>query len=87
MNIKPCPICGEIPYLERKPMWSTHGHTTHGYYGCYEYDIRCHNPECCCTVKLGNNTTIYTTDEEARKNAIEAWNRRFNGGIDEENLL
>ena len=77
MNIRACPFCGETPYLERKPLWTKYANgTTHGYYGCYEYDIHCHNPECGCTVNLGNNTTIYNTDEEARKSAIENWNRR-----------
>lgn len=77
MYIKPCPFCGEIPYLERKPLWTTHtGGITHGFYGCYEYEIRCHNPECGCSVKLGSNDTIYNKDDVARQNAIDAWNRR-----------
>ena len=77
MNLRACPFCGETPYLEKKPLWTTHGNgTTHGYYGCFEYDIHCHNPECGCHVKLPKSDTIYNTDEDARKNAIEAWNRR-----------
>lgn len=33
MNLKPCPFCGELPYLEKKPLWRTYGDgTTHGYY-------------------------------------------------------
>jgi hypothetical protein len=79
MALKPCPFCREIPYLERKPLWRTYGDgTTHGYFNCYEYEIKCHNPECGCTVKLGRNDTVYNSDEEARRNAIEAWNRRRN---------
>lgn len=76
MNIKPCPFCGEVPYLERSPLWSTYNGSTHGYYGCYEYVIKCHNPKCGCSVKLGDNTTIYHEDDVARFNAIDAWNRR-----------
>lgn len=77
MFIEPCPFCGEIPYLERKPLWTTRTDgVTHGYYGCYEYEIRCHNPECGCSVKLGSNDTIYIKDAIARQNAIRAWNRR-----------
>lgn len=77
MSIKPCPFCGEIPYLERKPLWETYrSGTTHGYYGCYEYEIKCNNLECGCSVKLGRNDTIYNKDEEAKQNAINAWNRR-----------
>lgn len=75
--IKPCPFCGEIPYLEKVPLWDFHGNSTHGYYGCFDYEIKCHNPKCRCSVHLGNNCTVYTPDEEAKKNAIEAWNRRF----------
>jgi hypothetical protein len=77
MNIEPCPFCGEIPYLERKPLWRTYNDgTTHGYYNRFEYEIKCHNPECGCTIKLGRNDTVYNKDEVAKKNAIEAWNRR-----------
>jgi Lar family restriction alleviation protein len=74
MELKPCPFCGEIPYLERKPLWQTHGNITHGYFGCFEYDIRCH--VCGCNIPLKDNTTIYLKDEEAKKNAIEQWNTR-----------
>ena len=77
MNLRACPFCGVTPCMERKPLWTTYNDgTTHGYHDCYEYDIRCRNPECGCTVKLVKNDTIYNTDDEARKNAIEAWNRR-----------
>lgn len=77
MKIKPCPFCGEIPYLERKPLWRTYNNgTTHGYYGCFEYEIRCRNIECGCSVKLGRNDTIYNEDEVAKKNAVDAWNKR-----------
>ena len=40
----------------------------------FEYDIRCH--KCGCNVPLGGNDTVYRTDEEAKKNATEAWNHR-----------
>lgn len=79
MNIKPCPFCGEIPYLERVPLWRNYGGSTHGYFGCYEYVIKCNNLQCGCSVKLGRNDTIYNKDEEARQNAINAWNRRVEG--------
>ena len=70
MELKPCPFCGEIPYLERKPLWRTVGGSTHGYYNCYEYDIHCRTPECGCTVKLGQNETIYRKDEEAMQTRL-----------------
>ena len=50
MELKKCPFCGEIPYIEKKPLWKTYNGTTHGYYGCFEYDIRCH--KCGCNILL-----------------------------------
>ena len=77
MQIKPCPFCGEIPYLERRPLWREYDRgVTHGYYGKFEYVIQCDNPKCRCSVKLGANDTIYNSDEVAKENAINAWNRR-----------
>ena len=73
-GLKPCPFCGDVPYIEKKPLW----HGTHGYYGCYEYDIRCKH--CGCRVNLGANQTVGIEDEEAINNAITAWNRRVNNG-------
>ena len=76
--LKPCPFCGTIPYLERK-LYGAGGPNglTHGYYDCHEYVVRCHNPECGCRVNLPSNNTVYITDEKARQNAINAWNKRF----------
>ena len=73
-ELLPCPFCGEIPYIERKPLWKEYGGSAHGYYGCFEYDIRCH--KCGCNIPLGGNDTVYRKDEEARQNAIKAWNTR-----------
>ena len=73
-ELLPCPFCGEIPYIERKPLWTNYGGYTHGYYGSYEYDIRCH--KCGCNVPLYKNDTVYRKDEEAKQNAIKAWNTR-----------
>lgn len=70
LKIKSCPFCGTVPYIEKKTLW----HGSHGYHGCYEYDIHCKN--CGCRVNLGNNLTIYINDEKAINNAITAWNRR-----------
>ena len=70
MKIKNCPFCGSEVELKRLPLWNG----SHGYHGCYEYVISCDN--CGCNKDLGNNNTIYNTDEEAKKNAIENWNMR-----------
>jgi Lar family restriction alleviation protein len=75
MQLKPCPFCGELPYLEKKPLWRTVNGSTHGYAGCWEYDIRCH--KCGCTIPLHSNDTIYRSDDEAKQNAINTWNRRY----------
>jgi len=76
-ELKPCPFCGEVPYYERIPLWEVYNGSTHGYFGCYEYVVKCHNPDCRCRVYLGRNNTIYNSDEDARENAINAWNKRF----------
>ena len=76
--LKPCPFCGKDVYLEKRPLWREYGGSTHGYSGCYEFVIKCPNPECGCSVNLGANNTIYCSEEEARKNAIRQWNRRAN---------
>lgn len=70
--LKPCPFCGQLVYLEKKPLW----HGSHGYYGCFEYVIKCNNEKCGCRINLLQNDTVYNTDEEARKNVIKAWNTR-----------
>ena len=76
--LKPCPFCGTIPYLKRNLLWSRGPDgSTHGYYNCHEYVVSCPNPKCGCRINLSNNNTIYNTDEEARQNAINAWNKRF----------
>ena len=74
IELKPCPFCGEFVYIEKLPLWTEYGQITHGYKGCYEYDIHCH--KCGCRINLGRNDTIYNSDEEAKQNAINAWNRR-----------
>lgn len=71
-ELKPCPFCGEKVNIEKIPMWFTHNGITHGYYGCYEFDIRCKNIDCACSVQLGKNDTIYRDEEEAKFNAIRA---------------
>lgn len=75
--LKPCPFCGNVPCLEKRPLWRSSGGSAHGYYGCYEYVIKCDRVGCGCSVNLGSNDTVYRSDEEAKQNAIDAWNRRF----------
>ena len=73
--IKPCPFCGSDVYLEKLPLWRTYTDgTTDGYCHSYEYDIHCE--KCGCRINLKGNDTIYRSDEEAKQNAINAWNRR-----------
>lgn len=75
-DLKPCPFCGEDVYLDRVPLWQSYNGITHGYYGEYEFDVHCRNPKCGCKIKLAQNDTVYRDEEEARLNAIRAWNRR-----------
>ena len=69
-ELKPCPFCGEVVELEKRPLW----HGSHGYPGCYEFVIRC--KQCGCNINLDKNDTIYRSEDVARDNAIEAWNKR-----------
>lgn len=76
-NLKSCPFCGSDVYLEKIPLWSTHGSINRGYVGDYEYIVKCPNiVECGCSLNLHGNDTIYRSDEEAIKNVVNAWNRR-----------
>lgn len=78
-ELKPCPFCGKKVTLIKEPLW----HGSHGYYGSYEYVVKCRNPECRCQIYLGKNNTIYYDDETAQRNAIKAWNRRVEKSKDE----
>lgn len=69
-KLKPCPFCGEVVELEKRPLWRG----SHGYHGCYEFVIQCQN--CGCRINLDKNDTVYRSEDAARDNAIEAWNRR-----------
>ena len=71
-ELKPCPFCGNEVEVEKIPLWYGNGH---GYSGCYEFKIKCEN--CGCTVNQPKNDSIYRSEEEARENAIKAWNRRM----------
>lgn len=72
ISLKTCPFCGKEVELKKEPLWNG----SHGYFGCYEYVIKCDNPKCQCSINLWQNDTIYRSDEEAKRNAIKAWNRR-----------
>ena len=71
-ELKSCPFCGNEVEVEKIPMWYGNGR---GYNGCYKFEIKCKN--CGCTVDQPKNDSIYRSEEEARKNAIKAWNRRM----------
>lgn len=72
--IKSCPFCGSNVYLDKKPMWQSHGGATRGYVGSYEYSIECKS--CGCSIRGGSCDTIYHTDEEAIQYVIDNWNTR-----------
>lgn len=71
-ELKPCPFCGSEVEVEKIPLWYGNGH---GYSGCYEFKIKCEN--CGCIVDQPKNDSIYRSEETARENAIEVWNRRM----------
>lgn len=70
-ELKPCPFCGNKVEVEKIPLWYGNGR---GYSGCYEFKIKCKS--CGCTVDQPKNDSVYRSEEKARENAIEAWNRR-----------
>ena len=78
-KLKPCPFCGSEVELEKIPLWYGNGR---GYKDCYEFKIRC--KKCGCRVDQPENDSIYRSEEKAKKNAIEAWNRRAERRTDEE---
>jgi hypothetical protein len=80
-EIKSCPFCGRNVYLDKKPLWQSHGGVTRGYFGSYEYSIECKS--CGCSIRGGRCDTIYHSDEEAIQYVIDSWNTR-NGASDEE---
>ena len=79
-KIKSCPFCGSNVYLDKKPMWQSHGRVTRGYVGSYEYFIEC--KYCGCSIRNSKCDTIYHSDEEAINYVISNWNKRkedYNG--------
>ncbi|MCK9470333.1 MAG: Lar family restriction alleviation protein [Bacilli bacterium] len=67
--IKACPICGNIPHIEKESMDRGNGH---GYPGCYEYIIKCSvcgypTPQSCSTIYIKSH-------EEAKAEVIKYWN-------------
>lgn len=79
-ELKPCPFCGKSVYLEKVPLWRQNGTTTHGYFGHYEFVVKCRNIQCGCSVNLFQNDTVYRSEDKAKENAINAWNRRTDNG-------
>lgn len=70
-ELKPCPFCGNEVKVEKIPLWYGNGR---GYSGCYEFKIKCES--CGCSVDQPENDSVYRSEEKARENAVEAWNRR-----------
>ena len=66
--IKPCPICGTIPFIEKSSMDRGNGH---GYPGEYRYHINC---KVCDYPKSQSGDTVSNSHEEARAVAIKKWN-------------
>lgn len=79
-ELKPCPFCGKPVYMEKVPLWKTYGSCAHGYFGYYEFVVKCRDPECGCTINLIGNDTVYHSEQEAFENAARSWNRRMDNG-------
>ena len=72
MKLIACPCGCKDVELKKIPLWQG----SHGYYGCYEFQVKCNNPECGWSLKVPKNDTVYRSEEEAKKNVIAAWNKR-----------
>lgn len=72
VKLKKCPFCRKPGFLFRDPLWSN----GHGYYGHYEYYVKCDNDECTVKVKTKAQNDIYKPKDEAIKSVIESWNKR-----------
>ena len=70
ISLKKCPWCHSSPILVQEPLWTG----SHGYYGCYEYYVKCIN--CCAIAPNGKFNSVYQSEELARSKAIERWNER-----------
>lgn len=66
IELKPCPFCGGTAKLLIYPI--------KGYEGCFEYHVRCQ--KCNTAVEHGRYESIYRTEEQAKRCAIKAWNKR-----------
>ena len=69
LSIKPCPICGNTPYLEKEAMTYENGY--HNYRGSFNYRIKC---DICHYPREQFGDTVGHTDEQAREIAITGWN-------------
>lgn len=68
-TIKSCPICGNIPYIEKISMDRGNGR---GYPGEYNYCIKC---DVCNYPDAQYCDTVYSdSHEEAKATAIKKWN-------------
>ena len=68
---KPCPWCGGHASLN---IDSLEGPRGTGYPGCYEYYVQCDN--CYAKAPAGTFFDIDMKAEDAKQNAINAWNKR-----------
>ena len=71
MTIKPCPWCGSSGTLIQNSLAGPRGT---GYPGCFEYFVHC--VWCGAVAPDGKEYDISQSPEQARKKAIDAWNRR-----------
>ena len=67
-KIKPCPCGCKNVELKKYPLQD--------YKGCYKFIMECPNPNCYWVFYMPKNDTIYRSEEEAKKNVINAWNNR-----------
>ena len=70
-SYKPCPWCGGHASMHIDSMEGQNGT---GYKGAFKYYVQCDN--CFTKAPAGTFYDIDTPEEDAKQNAIDAWNRR-----------
>ena len=71
MKYKHCPWCGGSPSLRAKSLGGSRGM---GYPGHFLYYMQCDT--CLSTAPGGKWDDIYNSTEDAKRIAIEVWNKR-----------